>query len=128
MLERNDYQTASYYGCREHHKSGDIHYHVLLNLGKQPNWSYTYARSAFLVEDNECESLSIVTPRPRQSLGQFIENHVKYCEKEKGGNCFGERPGFAVGKQKERKRERKEIGSQSTAPAKLAKLKEEKLT
>lgn len=128
MLERIDYPTASYYGCREHHKSGDIHYHVLLNLGKQPNWSYAYARTAFFVKGNECESLLIDTLQHRNSRKQFVENHVKYCEKEKGGDCFGERPEFAVGKQKEQKRERKEIGSQSTAPAKLAKLKEEKLT
>ncbi|KAK4867288.1 hypothetical protein LT330_000798 [Penicillium expansum] len=124
MLNRNDLRQASYYGCREHHKTEGIHYHVLLNLGRQPNWSYEHARSVLLVEGNECDSLNIATPRLKQKLARFIENHVNYCEKEKGGDCFGERPEFSVEKKLKRKRMWEDIGTQPTAPAKLAKLKE----
>ncbi|KAJ5588831.1 hypothetical protein N7537_011509 [Penicillium hordei] len=127
MLKRNDLPMATYYGCRESHKTEGIHYHVLLNFGRQPNWSFKYARNVLPVEGNECESLHIGTPRPRQKLSQYVENHVNYCEKEKGGDCFGERPVFSVEKQQERKRKWEEIGSQPTAPAKLAKLTEELL-
>ncbi|KGO37682.1 hypothetical protein PEX1_056620 [Penicillium expansum] len=123
MLNRNGFRQATYYGCREHHKFEGIHYHVLVNLGKQPNWSYDYARSAFSVEGNECDSLNLST-RAKQRLVQFIENHVNYCEKEKGGDCFGERPENSTEKKLERKRQWEEIGMQLTAPAKLAKLKE----
>lgn len=127
MLERNDLRTATYYGCRENDETERIHYHVLVNLGKQPNWSRKHARSVFLVEGNECDSLNISTPtlQPKQKLSQFIEKHVNYCEKEKGGDCFGERPEPSVEKKLERKRKWEEIGSQPTAPAKLAMLKEE---
>ncbi|OQD99495.1 hypothetical protein PENSOL_c006G09603 [Penicillium solitum] len=127
MLERRDLRTATYYGCRENHETEGIHYHVLVNLGKQPNWSPKHAQSVFLVEGNECRSLNISTPQlqPKQRLSQFIEKHVNYCEKEKGGDCFGERPEFSVKKKLERKRKWEEIGFQPTAPAKLAMLKEE---
>ncbi|KRZ63944.1 hypothetical protein T10_2880, partial [Trichinella papuae] len=68
-----------------------------------------YARSVLPVEGNECESLHIGTPRPKQRIGQYIENHVNYCEKEKGGDCFGERPEFSAEKKLERKRKWEEI-------------------
>jgi hypothetical protein len=123
MLARNELIQATYYGCREHHETEGIHYHVLLYSGKQLNWSFKFARTRFVVEGNECHSLHIVTPRPKQNLNQFIENHVRYCEKEKGGDCFGERPKFASEKIAERKRKWEEIGSQSSAADKLALLK-----
>lgn len=123
MLEGRDLRTATYYGCRENHETEGVHYHVLVNLGKQPNWSPKHAQSVFLVEGNECRSLNISTPQPKQKLSQFIEEHVNYCEKEKGGDCFGERPEFSVKKKLERKRKWEEIGFQPTAPAKLAMLK-----
>lgn len=45
MLEQKDLKTATYYGCRENHETEGIHYHVLVNLGKQPNWGSEHARS-----------------------------------------------------------------------------------
>ncbi|KAJ5458435.1 hypothetical protein N7475_009823 [Penicillium sp. IBT 31633x] len=47
MLQHIGYPDATYYGCREHHKTEGIHYHVLVNLRKQPNWSMKHARRAF---------------------------------------------------------------------------------
>lgn len=122
MLRRNGLINATYYGCREEHKVEGIHYHVLLHVGKQVNWSFKYARQCFTVGKNECESLHLSTPRSKQSLVQFVENHVLYCEKEKGGDCFGKRPSFSSEKKEDRKRKWEEIGSQVTAPAKLARL------
>ncbi|CDM26239.1 unnamed protein product [Penicillium roqueforti FM164] len=109
MLQRNKLTMATYYGCREHHETEGIHYNVLVNLGKQPKWSLKYARSMFAVEHNECESLDISTPGAKQ----------------KEGDCFGQRPTSSVERQQEWKRKWEEIESQLTAPAKLAKLKEE---
>lgn len=125
MLERNELRTATYYGCREHHVDEGIHYHVLVNLGQQVNWSFKTARSRFVVEGNECESLRISTPWPKQRRPQFIENRINYCEKEKGGDCFGQRPTISSEKVAERKRKCEEIGMQPNMVAKLAKLKEE---
>ncbi|KAJ5751475.1 uncharacterized protein N7511_008440 [Penicillium nucicola] len=123
MLQRNELTASTYYGCREHHATEGIHYHVLVNLGKQPNWSFKTARSNFIVLNNECDSLHIVsTPRAEQNISRYIDDHVKYCEKEKGGDCFGQRPIASVEKQ-ELKRIWEEIGSQPDAPANIAKLK-----
>lgn len=126
MLEQKDLKTATYYGCRENHETEGIHYHVLVNLGKQPNWGSEHARSVFLAEGNECRSFKS-TPRlrPTQSLSQFIEKCLSYCEMEKGGDCFGERPELSTKKRLERSRKWEEIGFQPTAPAKLAMLKAE---
>jgi hypothetical protein len=108
MLQRNDFPTATYYGCREHHETEGIHYHVLVNLGKQPNWSFKRAQLKFNVRNNECDSLHISTPRAKLKVG----------------DCIGQLPTSSVEKQQERKQKWKEIVSQPTAPARLAKLKE----
>ncbi|KAJ6119093.1 hypothetical protein N7471_013044 [Penicillium samsonianum] len=124
MLQRNEFTKSTYYGCREHHVTEGIHYHVLVNLGKQRNWSFKHARAKFAVDNSECDLLHISPPPARPNISQYIENCVKYCEKEKGGDCFGQRPTTSVKKQQERKRIWEEIGSQPTAPANIAKLKE----
>lgn len=123
-LQRNELTTAKYYGCREHHKTEEIHYHVLVKLDEQPNWSMKYAKGVFTVENNECRSLHISTPWKKQRLTEFIKNHVNYCEKVDGGDCFGQRPAMTAEKSLERKRNWEEIESQTSARAKLAKLKE----
>ncbi|KAJ5357734.1 hypothetical protein N7541_004892 [Penicillium brevicompactum] len=123
-LQRNDLTIAKYYGCREHHKTEGIHYHVLVNLGRQPNWSMKYARGVFTVESNECHSLHISTPWKKQRLTEFKQKHVSYCEKVDGGDCFGQRPTMTAEKSMERKRHYEEITSQTSGRAKLAKLKE----
>lgn len=88
-------RLATYYGCREHHHPCDVHYHVLVNLGLQPNWSSQFARGVFEVKGNECESLHISTSKGRQRHANFVEYHVKYMGKEKGGDFFGQRPHMA---------------------------------
>ena len=122
MLDRNEFDKATFYGCQERHKVEGIHYHVLVNFGWQPNWSFGHARQCLVVEGNECSSLNISIPRPRQNPAQFVENHVKYCEKE--GDCFGKRPSLASEKVAERKRRWDEIGEQSSPEKKLKLLKE----
>lgn len=83
------------------------------------NWSDKYAKNvALVVKGNECESLSIVTHRAQRNINQFIESHVKYCEKVEDGDCFGERPMSRV--KKERKLKWEDTGNQPTAPAKCA--------
>lgn len=62
MLQRNGLSRAAYYGCRELHVDEGIHYHVLLNLSSQVNWTFSRAREQFVVEGNECDSLHISTP------------------------------------------------------------------
>lgn len=121
MLQRNNFTHATYYGCREQHAGEGIHYHVLVNFDEQRNWSNKTARERLSVAHNEGDSLHISTRRAEQPIGQFIDNHVKYCEKE--GDCFGVHPLASVEKQAKRKRKWEEIGTQPTAPAKLAKLK-----
>lgn len=125
MLQRNELLGATYYGCQEPHKVKGIHYHVLVNLGKQVNWSFKFARECFRVDGNDCESLHISTVRPGQSIGQFIAREVRYIEKLEGAIVFGERPVSTVEKQLERKRKWEEIGAQPTAAEKLAKVKAE---
>jgi Geminivirus Rep catalytic domain len=124
MLRHNGLFKATYYGCRELHSDEGIHYHVLLNLGDQVNWTFTSARERFAVEGNECDSLHISTPRAKQSYTKFIENHVNYVEKEAGGDCFGTRPCVGQEKVLERKRKWDEIGTQQDAVSKFAKMKE----
>lgn len=115
MLQRNGLSSATYYGCRELHVDEGIHYYVLLNLGRQVNWTLRSARKKFVIEGNECASLHIWTPRQGQSYTKFIKNHVNYVEKEAGGDCFGERPRVGQEKTLERKRKLDEIGTQRDA-------------
>ncbi|KAJ5168300.1 uncharacterized protein N7482_003894 [Penicillium canariense] len=122
MLQGNKLEDTTFYGCREHDDGKGTNYYVLVNLGKQVNWHFRFARSRFLVDGNECKSIDITTPRPKQSVQQFIEDRVLDCENAKGGDCFGQRP-KCPSEKLERKRRCEEINEQPMAPVKLSKLK-----
>lgn len=97
MLQRNELVEATYYGCREVGVDEAIHYHVLVNLGSQVEWTYSFAREKFAVEGHESRSLHLSMPRPKQAYSEFVENEfirnwLKYVETVGGGDCFGERP------------------------------------
>lgn len=123
-LEKREVDLVKYYGCRELHEDGSVHYHVLVNVGKQLNWSYIYMRSMFTVDGNDCQSLNFSPPRPKQNINLYVANVVGYIEKESGGDCFGVRPLVGAQKAEDRKRKWEEIGEQSTAGRKMSKLKE----
>ena len=55
MLTNSKIDYLGYYGCREHHDDGGIHYHVLLQLSRQPNWRMDLARAKLMVPGNECK-------------------------------------------------------------------------
>jgi len=44
---------AMHYRCREHHETEGIHYYVLVNLGKQLNWSFQHDQLRLNVRNNK---------------------------------------------------------------------------
>lgn len=102
MLERNGWFAAEYYGGRELHVDGGVHYHVYLHLPKQPNWSLKGAREKFKLERNAGESLHIAVPNGRYNWQFFQRTKVRYAEKD--GDTFGVRPRLAgsVGEDKKK--------------------------
>lgn len=107
-LDEAELTEATYYGCLEQHKGdggdGDhgIHFHVLVQMGKQVNWSLRTARNKFCLTDDKAESVNIVVPNRGQSVGKFNKTHVEYVEKD--GITFGERPNVVGEKAEDRRR------------------------
>lgn len=124
MLKRNSLASDRFYGCCQEYTQKGIVYHVLLHLGKQVNWKASYARRVLLVSNSPHESINILTPRPGQNVGNFIESHVKYCEKVANDNCFGKRPSISAAQEARRRRKWVECGQQPTKAAKRAKIME----
>lgn len=119
-MAKRQVDLSKYYGCRELHADGTVHYHVLVNMGKQKNWSYIHMRSRFGVDGNDCASLDFSPPRDR-NINRYVQEVVGHLEKEKGGDSFGVRPLVGAQKAEDRKRKWEEIGEESTASSKLAK-------
>ena len=119
-MGKRQVDLSKYYGCRELHADGTVHYHVLVNMGKQKNWSYIHMRSRFGVDGNDCASLDFSPPRDR-NINRYVQKVVGLLEKEKGGDSFGVRPLVGAQQAEDRKRKWEEIGEESTASSKLAK-------
>ncbi|TGO47518.1 hypothetical protein BCON_0274g00050 [Botryotinia convoluta] len=125
-LGRIGYGHGKYYGCLEHHseEKSVIHYHVLVNFGKQPSWTLPAARKFLRVEgDRETYSLNIVTPSRGQKINNFIQNHVLYVEKY--GDVFGVRPLVGESLREEKKRKWAAVSDEKSVVAKLQKVKDE---
>ncbi|GLA18370.1 hypothetical protein AnigIFM62618_006012 [Aspergillus niger] len=124
MLKGKSLASDRFYGCCEKYTQKGIVYHVLLHLGKQVNWKASHARRVLLVSNSPHESINILTPRPGQNVGNFIESHVKYCEKVANDDCFGKRPSISAAQEARRRRKWVECGQQPTKAAKRAKIME----
>lgn len=90
MLRRNSFDQTEYYGCREDDGRGDsATYHVLVRLGKQPNWDISTAKVRFRVEDNNTYA-SIQTPKSKDGGSSAFIQSCLFDLQQKGGTCFGD--------------------------------------
>lgn len=79
--------NAQYFGGRELHEDGGVHYHVVIYFPNKAHWQD--GRKQMTVPGNTCTSINLSPVKKRQSLELFLSNTQDYCAKD--GDTFGTR-------------------------------------
>lgn len=89
VFRKRNYMDVRYYGCREQDAHGKVNYHVMINTGRDVFLPVSQARDVFRVDGNECVSLEVFIRSRFSSVSDCVSNHVRFCDEEMGGDCFG---------------------------------------
>lgn len=81
------------FGCREYHRSGELHYHAVICFADEVRWSnalpYFHLRPAG--GDVDTFSVHIKVPTAKQDVEQFLHTTQRYCTKNLNTDVFGRR-------------------------------------